>query len=94
MPTPIPHTLSEKQVFSLSLVFLKLLYRCTPWPEIARPTAQTVDFGIKKVPVGKDSTRHEGSDRPLDRIIAGAAPVPAPATSSERPPRLPPPFLP
>ena len=42
LPTPTLQTRSEKQAFLLSLVFLKPRYRCTPWPEIARPTAQTV----------------------------------------------------
>lgn len=69
-PQPlIPHTPSEKQVVFLFLVFLKpLLYRCTPWPEIARHTAQTGDSGIKEVPVGRDSTRHAGPNRDHGRI--------------------------
>ena len=83
-PQPfIPHTPSEKQVIFPFLVFLKpLLYRCTPWPEIARPTAQTGDFGIKEVPVGRDSTQHAGPNRDLGRIMARAAPVPAPSATS------------
>ena len=80
---PIPHTPSEKQVVFSFLVFLKpLLYRCTPWPEIARPTAQTGDFGIKEVPMGRDSTRHAGPYRDLGRIMARAAPIPAPSATS------------
>nr|XP_031302462.1 basic salivary proline-rich protein 2-like [Camelus dromedarius] len=68
-----------------------LLYRCTPWPEIARPTAQTGDFGIKEAPVGRDSTQDAGPTGPFPESGPPHPPArpPAPTATPARPGGLP-----